>query len=206
MEAILNYFPELSQTQRAQIQELDKLYKHWNAQINVISRKDIDNIMVHHVLHSMSIAKIINFMRGTRIMDIGTGGGFPGIPLAIMFPQCQFTLVDSVGKKTIVAQEVAKALNLNNVNVIKTRAEDFPEKFDFVVSRAVAPIPQLINWTKKNVKQGGANSLPNGMILLKGGDISDELKPYRNICEKWNIQNFFEEKYFEGKYIIFIPA
>lgn len=206
MEAILNYFPELSQTQRAQIQELDKLYKHWNAQINVISRKDIDNIMVHHVLHSMSIAKIINFMRGTRIMDIGTGGGFPGIPLAIMFPQCQFTLVDSVGKKTIVAQEVAKALNLNNVNVIKTRAEDFPEKFDFVVSRAVAPIPQLINWTKKNVKPGGANALPNGMIFLKGGDISDELKPYRNICEKWNIQNFFEEEYFEEKYIIFIPA
>ncbi len=206
MEAILNYFPELSQTQREKIQELDKLYRHWNAQINVISRKDIDNIMVHHVLHSLSIGKIINFMKGTRIMDIGTGGGFPGIPLAIMFPQCEFTLVDSVGKKTIVAQEVANALGLTNVTVLKTRAEDFPEKFDFVVSRAVAPIPQLINWTKKNVKLGGANSLPNGMIFLKGGDISEELKPYRKHCEKWNIRNLFEEEYFEEKYIVFIPA
>lgn len=206
METILNYFPELSQNQRLQIQELDKLYRHWNAQINVISRKDIDNIMTHHVLHSLSIAKIISFMRGTRIMDIGTGGGFPGIPLAIMFPQCEFTLVDSVGKKTIVAQEVANALGLTNVKVIKTRAEDFAEKFDFVVSRAVAPIPQLIGWTKKNVKQGGANSLPNGMIFLKGGDIAEELKPYRSHLEKWNIQNLFEEEYFEEKYIIFIPA
>jgi len=206
MEAILNYFPELSQTQREKIQELDKLYRHWNAQINVISRKDIDNIMVHHVLHSLSIGKIINFMKGTRIMDIGTGGGFPGIPLAIMFPQCEFTLVDSVGKKTIVAQEVANALGLTNITVLKTRAEDFPEKFDFVVSRAVAPIPQLINWTKKNVKPGGANSLPNGMIFLKGGDISEELKPYRKHCEKWNIRNLFEEEYFEEKYIVFIPA
>ena len=206
MEAILNYFPELSQTQREKIQELDKLYRHWNAQINVISRKDIDNIMIHHVLHSLSIGKIINFMKDTRIMDIGTGGGFPGIPLAIMFPQCEFTLVDSVGKKTIVAQEVANALGLTNVTVLKTRAEDFPEKFDFVVSRAVAPIPQLINWTKKNIKLGGANSLPNGMIFLKGGDISEELKPYRKHCEKWNIRNLFEEEYFEEKYIVFIPA
>lgn len=206
MEAILNYFPELNQTQREKIQELDKLYRHWNAQINVISRKDIDNIMIHHVLHSLSIGKIINFIKGTRIMDIGTGGGFPGIPLAIMFPQCEFTLVDSVGKKTIVAQEVANALGLNNVTVLKTRAEDFSEKFDFVVSRAVAPIPQLINWTKKNVKPGGANSLSNGMIFLKGGDISEELKPYRKHSEKWNIRNLFEEEYFEEKYIVFIPA
>jgi len=205
MESILNYFPELSQIQREQIQDLDKLYRHWNAQINVISRKDIDNIMVHHVLHSLSIAKIVNFIKGTSIMDIGTGGGFPGIPLAIMFPQCHFTLIDSVGKKTIVAQEVATALGLKNVTVLKTRAEDLPEKFDFVVSRAVAPIPQLINWTRKNVKQGGANSLPNGMIFLKGGDITEEQKPFRKHCEKWNIRNLFEEEYFEEKYIVFIP-
>ena len=137
MESILNYFPELSQIQREQIQDLDKLYRHWNAQINVISRKDIDNIMVHHVLHSLSIAKIVNFIKGTSIMDIGTGGGFPGIPLAIMFPQCHFTLIDSVGKKTIVAQEVATALGLKNVTVLKTRAEDLPEKFDFVDRKSV---------------------------------------------------------------------
>lgn len=206
METILNYFPELSQTQRTQIQELDRLYKHWNAQINVVSRKDIDNIMIHHVLHSMSIAKIITFMRGTRIMDIGTGGGFPGIPLAIMFPQCHFTLVDSIGKKTIVAQEVANAINLTNITILKSRAEELTEKFDFVVSRAVAPIPQLIGWVGKNVRQGGANSLPNGMIFLKGGDITEELKQYRNQFEKWNIQNFFEEEYFNEKFIVFIPV
>lgn len=205
MESILNYFPELSQIQREQIQDLDKLYRHWNSQINVISRKDIDNIMVHHVLHSLAIAKIITFIKGTSVMDIGTGGGFPGIPLAIMFPQCHFTLIDSVGKKTIVAQEVANALGLKNVTILKTRAEDLPEKFDFVVSRAVAPIPQLINWTRKNVKQGGANSLPNGMIFLKGGDITEELKPFRKQSEKWNIRNLFEEEYFEEKYIVFIP-
>ncbi|MGE0077143.1 MAG: 16S rRNA (guanine(527)-N(7))-methyltransferase RsmG [Bacteroidales bacterium] len=206
MDKILNYFPELSQNQRTQIQELDQLYRHWNAQINVISRKDIDNVMTHHVLHSMAIGKIINFAKGTRIMDIGTGGGFPGVPLAIMFPQCHFTLVDSIGKKTIVAQEVANAINLTNVTVIKNRAEEISEKFDFVVSRAVAPIPQLMNWSNKSVKPGGINSLPNGMIFLKGGDISEELKPYRKYCEKWDIQSFFEEEYFNEKYIIFIPA
>lgn len=205
MEKILNYFPELSQNQRAQIQELDILYRHWNAQINVISRKDIDNIMTHHVLHSMAIAKVISFARGTQIMDIGSGGGFPGIPLAIMFPLCHFTLVDSIGKKTIVAQEVANSIGLTNVTVIKTRAEELTQKFDFVVSRAVAPIPQLMGWSQKNVKLGGANSLPNGMLFLKGGDITAELKPYRNRCEKWNIQNFFEEEYFAEKYIVFVP-
>ena len=205
METILNYFPDLSQIQRTQIQELAKLYKYWNAQINVISRKDIENIMIHHVLHSMSIAKVINFMRGTRIMDIGTGGGFPGIPLAIMFPHCHFTLVDSIGKKTIVAQEVATALNLTNVTILKSRAEELSETFDFIVSRAVAPIPQLLTWSNKNIRQGGANSLPNGMIFLKGGDITEEIKPYRKYCTKWSIQNFFEEEYFNEKYIVFIP-
>ncbi|MCB8964734.1 MAG: 16S rRNA (guanine(527)-N(7))-methyltransferase RsmG [Bacteroidales bacterium] len=206
MQTILSYFPGLDQTQRTQLQELDKLYRHWNAQINVISRKDIDNLMVHHVLHSMAIAKVINFARGTRIMDIGTGGGFPGIPLAILFPLCHFTLVDSIGKKTIVAQEVANALGLTNVTVVKSRAEDIPDKFDFVVSRAVAPIAQLIGWSGKSVKPGGSNSLPNGMIFLKGGDISEELKPYRRHCERWNIQDFFEEEYFAEKYIVFIPS
>ncbi len=145
-------------------------------------------------------------MRGTKIMDIGTGGGFPGIPLAILFPQCHFTLVDSIGKKTIVAQEVANAINLTNVTILKSRAEEITEKFDFVISRAVAPIPQLISWVGKNVNPGGANSIPNGMIFLKGGDITDELKPYRNFCEKWSIQNFFEEEYFNEKYIVFIPV
>lgn len=206
METLLGHFPRLTPAQRDRFQELEGLYRHWNARINVISRKDIDNLMVHHVLHSLSIAKIISFIKGTRIMDIGTGGGFPGIPLAIMFPHCRFTLVDSVAKKAVVAQEVANALGLDNVSVVRTRAEEYPEKFDFVVSRAVAPIPQLIEWTEKNVRPGGANPLANGMIFLKGGDITAELKPYRRYCEKWSIQNFFAEEYFEQKYIVFIPA
>ncbi|MGD9977052.1 MAG: 16S rRNA (guanine(527)-N(7))-methyltransferase RsmG [Bacteroidales bacterium] len=206
MDIITSYFPELTKIQREQIQELDKLYRHWNAQINVISRKDIDNLMVHHVLHSMSIARVVHFIRGTRIMDIGTGGGFPGIPLAIMFPQCHFSLVDSVGKKVLVTQEIANAINLSNVTVLKSRGEEIPEKFDFVVSRAVAPIPQLLSWVEKNIKPGGANTLPNGLICLKGGNINDEIKPYRKFLEKWNVRNFFEEEYFDGKYIVFIPA
>lgn len=206
MDIITSYFPELTKIQREQIQELDKLYRHWNAQINVISRKDIDNLMVHHVLHSMSIARVIHFIRGTRIMDIGTGGGFPGIPLAIMFPQCHFTLVDSVGKKVLVTQEIANAINLSNVTVLKLRGEEIAEKFDFVVSRAVAPIPQLLSWVEKNIKPGGANTLPNGLICLKGGNINDEIKPYRKFLEKWNVRNFFEEEYFDGKYVVFIPA
>ena len=205
MQIITHYFPNLSETQIEQFAKLQELYTFWNEQINVISRKDTENFYERHVLHSLGIAKVMPFADGSEILDIGTGGGFPGIPLAILFPNCKFTLVDSIGKKTIVAQEVANAINLTNVTILKSRAEDLTEKFDFVVSRAVAPIPQLIGWVGKNIRQGGANSLPNGMIFLKGGDITEELKQYRNHFEKWNIQNFFEEEYFNEKYIVFIP-
>jgi len=164
MEVVFEYFPELTSNQRDQYNELFELYKFWNAQINVVSRKDIDNLPTHHVLHSLAIAKVISFIAGTRIMDIGTGGGFPGIPLAIMFPKCNFTLVDSIAKKTKVAAEVAKALKLSNVEVITNRAENITDKFDFVTNRAVAPIPKIMSWIEKNIKPGGANQLANGLI------------------------------------------
>lgn len=204
MEVVFEYFPELTSNQRDQYNELFELYKFWNAQINVVSRKDIDNLPTHHVLHSLSIAKVISFIAGTRIMDIGTGGGFPGIPLAIMFPKCNFTLVDSIAKKTKVAAEVAKALKLSNVEVITDRAENITDKFDFVTNRAVAPIPKIMSWIEKNIKPGGANQLANGLICLKGGDLKDEVKPYRKYLEKWKISNFFEDEYFSEKYVIHI--
>ncbi|MDI3528146.1 MAG: rRNA (guanine527-N7)-methyltransferase [Tenuifilum sp.] len=206
MESVLQYFPELTSVQRAQLAKLEELYKHWNAQINVISRKDIDNLMTHHVLHSLAIAKVINFAKGTRIMDIGTGGGFPGIPLAIFFPNCHFTLVDSIAKKTKVAMEVAKAIELPNIDVVTSRAENLKEEWDFVVSRAVAPVPKLMAWTKKNIHEGGINNLPNGLICLKGGDIKEELKPYNKWATKWKIDDFFEDEYFAEKYVIHIAV
>jgi 16S rRNA (guanine527-N7)-methyltransferase len=206
MESVLQYFPELTSVQRAQLAKLEELYKHWNAQINVISRKDIDNLMTHHVLHSLAIAKVINFAKGTRIMDIGTGGGFPGIPLAIFFPNCHFTLVDSISKKTKVAMEVAKAIELPNIDVVTSRAENLKEEWDFVVSRAVAPVSKLMAWTKKNIHEGGINNLPNGLICLKGGDIKDELKPYNKWATKWKIDDFFEDEYFAEKYVIHIAV
>lgn len=206
MEIIAQYFPELTQAQRQQLAELEPLYRTWNAQINVISRKDIDNLAVHHILHSLAIARVIQFASGTTIMDIGTGGGFPGIPLAIMFPKCQFTLVDSIAKKTKVTAEVARAIGLQNVEVITSRAEDLKHQWDFVVSRAVAPLPKLMNWTEKNIKPGGMNNLPNGLICLKGGDIRDELKPYQKWVTKWCIDDFFENEYFTEKYVIHIPV
>jgi len=206
MELIAQYFPELTQAQLDQLAALEPSYRFWNAQINVISRKDIDNLMLHHVLHSLSIAKIIQFAKGTNIMDIGTGGGFPGIPLAILFPSCRFTLVDSIGKKTKVTAEIAKVINLQNVEVITARAEDLKQEWDFVVSRAVAPIPKLMAWVEKNIHPGGINNLPNGLICLKGGDFRDELKPYHKWVTKWQINSFFEEEYFTGKYIIHIPV
>lgn len=206
MEIVAQYFPELTQAQRQQFSELEPLYRTWNAQINVISRKDIDNLAVHHILHSLAIAKVIQFASGTTVMDIGTGGGFPGIPLAIMFPKCRFTLVDSIAKKTKVTAEVAKAIGLQNVEVITSRAEDLKHHWDFVVSRAVAPVPKLMAWTEKNIKPGGMNSLPNGLICLKGGDIRDELKPYQKWVTKWSIDDFFEDEYFAEKYVIHIPV
>lgn len=184
---------------------LEPLYKEWNSKINVISRKDIESIYKHHILHSLAIAKVISFAKNTKILDVGTGGGFPGIPLAIFFPNCNFTLVDSIGKKTIVAHEIAQSLGLTNVQTIKSRAEELTEEFDFVVSRAVAPLPTVNDWVRKLIKPGGYNQLENGIIVLKGGDLKDELAPFRKVLKKWDISNFFEEDYFQEKYIIHIP-
>jgi len=205
MDRIIKYFPELSSAQRKQLSELDPLYRDWNSRINVISRKDIDNIYLHHVLHSLAIAKIISFAKNTRILDVGTGGGFPGVPLAIFFPLCNFTLVDSIGKKITVANEVAQSLGLTNLKAIKSRAEDLDDEFDFVITRAVAPLPKLNSWVQKIIKPGGLNQLPNGIIALKGGDLKEELAPFGKKTTKWAINNFFEEEYFQEKSIIFIP-
>ena len=205
MDRITKYFPELTSNQRKQLSELDPLYRDWNSRINVVSRKDIDNILLHHVLHSLSIAKVISFAKGTTILDVGTGGGFPGIPLAILFPLCNFTLVDSIGKKITVANEVAQALQLTNVIAIKSRAEEITDKFDFVVTRAVAPLPILNNWVQKIIKPGGSNQLPNGIIALKGGDLKEEIAPFGKKIIKWEINSFFDEEYFKEKQIIFLP-
>lgn len=205
MDRIIKYFPELTSLQRNQIAELNPLYSDWNSRINVVSRKDIDNLLLHHVLHSLAIAKVISFTKGTRILDVGTGGGFPGIPLAILFPYCSFTLVDSIGKKIVVADGVAQSLGLTNVVAIKSRAEELNSEFDFVVTRAVAPLPILNGWVQKVLKPGGINQLPNGIIALKGGDLHEEVAPFGKKISKWEISSFFEEEYFQEKKIIFLP-
>lgn len=205
MDRIIKYFPELTSIQRKQLSELDPLYKDWNSRINVISRKDIDNIFIHHILHSLAIAKVISFAKGTRILDVGTGGGFPGVPLAIFFPSCTFTLVDSIGKKTTVANEIALSLGLTNVKALKSRAEELVGEYDFVITRAVAPLPTLNGWVQKIIKPGGLNQLPNGIIALKGGDLKEELAPFGNKIHRWDISTFFEEEYFQEKSIIFLP-
>jgi 16S rRNA (guanine527-N7)-methyltransferase len=205
MDRIVKYFPELSSVQREQLLKIDPLYREWNAQINVISRKDIDNIYLHHVLHSLAIAKIISFAKNTRILDVGTGGGFPGIPLAIFFPYCNFTLIDSIGKKVIVAHEISQSLGLKNVKVLKARAEELKGEFDFVITRAVAPLPTINTWVQKIIKPGGLNKLENGIIALKGGDLKEEIAPFGKNLRKWSIEKIFEEEYFVGKSIIFVP-
>ncbi|PKP38173.1 MAG: 16S rRNA (guanine(527)-N(7))-methyltransferase RsmG [Bacteroidetes bacterium HGW-Bacteroidetes-15] len=204
MDVILKYFPELTKVQREQFSMLQGLYADWNAKINVVSRKDIDMLYLHHVLHSLAIAKVITFAKGTKILDIGTGGGFPGIPLAILFSNAHFTLVDSVGKKITVVQAVSDELKLTNVSAQKARAEELKESFDFAITRAVAPMPTIMGWIRGKVKPGGFNHLPNGVIALKGGDIRQELAPFGKSVQKWRISNFFEEEYFEEKQIVFI--
>ena len=204
MEQILRYFPQLTEQQQQQFTALDALYRDWNAKINVISRKDIDNLYPHHVLHSLGIAKVISFRPGTHVMDIGTGGGFPGIPLAILFPEVQFHLLDSIGKKIKVAQAVADALQLSNVRTSHKNVIEEKEKYDFVVSRAVMQMGDLVRLVRKNVHHDQRNSLPNGLICLKGGDIQQEMRPFKHCCDVWPLHTYFEEEFFETKKVAYV--
>ncbi len=205
MEEILKYFPDLSDEQVRQFTALYDLYKDWNAKINVISRKDIDNLYEHHVLHSLSIAKALRFKPGTTCLDFGTGGGFPGIPLAIYFPECQFRLIDGTGKKIRVATEVANAIGLKNVDAAHLRGEDEKGKFEFIVSRAVMPLPDLVKIVKKNISKSQKNAMPNGIFCLKGGDIQAEVRPFKHIAQVTPISSFFSEEWFKEKNIIYLP-
>ncbi len=205
MECILKYFPGINEKQKEQFAALKDLYTDWNAKINVISRKDIDNLYLHHVLHSLSIAKFTTFNDGTKILDAGTGGGFPGIPLAIMFPASSFHLVDSIGKKIKVAADIAANIGLDNVSCSNSRIENENGKFDFVVSRSVMNLDELVKITKKNISAKCHNAMPNGVISLKGGDVTQETKHFKNICEVENISIHFKEEYFQTKKIIYIP-
>jgi 16S rRNA (guanine527-N7)-methyltransferase len=204
-EIIKKYFPQLSEEQQRQFDALDALYRDWNAKINVISRKDIDNLYEHHVLHSLAIAKAINFRPGTEILDFGTGGGFPGIPLAILFPECQFKLIDGTGKKIRVAQEVVNSIGLKNCHPEHLRGEEEKGRFDFIVSRAVMPLTDLVKIVKKNIAKTQRNALPNGIICLKGGDLQAELRPFYKIADTTDISTFFAEEWFKDKYVIYLP-
>lgn len=205
-DIILKYFPKLTEKQINQFGRLYELYQDWNAKINVISRKDIDNLYEHHVLHSLAIAKIINFREGTNVLDFGTGGGFPGIPLAIMFPEANFKLIDGTGKKIKVATEVGNAIGLENILPMHLRGEEEKGKFDFIVSRAVMPLPDLMKILKKNIAKDQHNALANGVLVLKGGNLEDELKPYRKIVEQTELSQWFEEDWFKEKYLIYLPG
>ncbi len=206
MQIIEKYFNSLDQLQKNQFSQLEELYVHWNHKINVISRKDIKNLYLHHVLHSLSIARIISFKPGTVIIDVGTGGGFPGIPLAIIFPEASFILVDSVTKKLIVVNAIIQGLKLKNCEVRNNRIEDLEDQADFVVSRAVTELPVLYDWTKKNIKQGGFNDMPNGLLVLKGGDLRKEIAGFKGDVNIFNLRNFFGERYFRTKRLIYIPG
>lgn len=201
---IISEYFTLTARQAEQFAQLDALYRDWNSKINVISRKDIDNLYEHHVLHSLAIAKFLPFQPGTTILDVGTGGGFPGIPLAILFPECQFTLIDSIRKKILVATEITKALGLTNVVCKQERAEEEKQKFDFVVSRAVMPMPDLVKLVRKNIKPTPKNAIPNGLIVLKGGDLKEELRPFKEAelipCSQW-----FKGEWFDTKQVIYLP-
>ncbi len=205
MELILKYFPNITQKQKEQFAALYDLYIDLNSKINVISRKDIENLYEHHVLHSLGIAQFINFKAGTQIMDLGTGGGFPGIPLAIMFPECKFHLVDSIGKKIKVANEVANSIGLDNVTFRHCRAEEEKSKFDFVVSRAVMPLGDLMKIIRKNISDKQMNSLPNGLICLKGGELANETLPVRHKVVISDLKSVFSEEFFETKKVVYVP-
>lgn len=206
MEQLIKYFPNLSEEQTRQFTALRELYTDWNSKINVISRKDIDNLYEHHILHSLGIAKVIKFAPGTNIMDLGTGGGFPGIPLAILFPECKYHLVDSIGKKIKVATEISNSIGLKNVRLSHSRGEDIKDKYHFVVTRAVMPLVDLMKTAKKNIGNEQFNLLPNGIIALKGGELNAEMASMKNICTTWDLKDYFSEEFFETKKVVHVTV
>lgn len=207
IDIITKYFPRLTDEQKYQFEQLDTLYRDWNSKINVISRKDIDNLYEHHVLHSLSIAKAVHFLPGTKVLDFGTGGGFPGIPLAIFFPEVNFKLIDGTGKKIRVATEVSNAIGLKNVEAAHLRGEEEKGKYDFIVSRAVMPLPDLMKLIRKNFSKKQHNALPNGIFVLKGGDLTEEIKPFKKIAEVTSLDTYFDEEWFkEDKKLIYVPV
>lgn len=205
MEIVLKYFPNLNEEQRSRLGQLGGLYAEWNEKINVISRKDLDHLYEKHVLHSLSIYRFAPFQPGSKVLDVGTGGGFPGIPLAIMMPEVKFTLVDSIGKKIKVVQGVAEALGLSNVEAYHERAEKIKGKFDFVVSRAVTVLPELLMWSQGKYEKRQINGIPNGLICLKGGDLKEEIKASRMEVQEFALSSYFDEEFFETKKLIYVP-
>jgi len=205
MNTILKYFPNLTEKQIEQLSALFDLYSEWNSKINVISRKDIENLYIHHILHSLSITKFISFTDDSQILDVGTGGGFPGVPLAIFYPKVKFVLVDSIGKKIKVAQEISSAIGLQNVEFKHCKAQDEKYKYDFVVSRAVMPLPDLIKIIRKNISHVQRSPLPNGLICLKGGELENEVSEFRKYAEIEDLSTYFEEDFFTTKKIIYVP-
>lgn len=206
MEQILKYFPKLTETQINQFKALYELYVDWNTKINVISRKDIENLYERHVLHSLGIAEVIQFKPNSTILDVGTGGGFPGVPLAILFPEVKFTLIDSIGKKIKVGTEVSNAIGLKNINLFHKRVQEEKGKYDFVVSRAVMPLDDLVKLSRKNISPKQQNALPNGLICLKGGELQHEILPYKNVAETYELSDYFEGEFFKTKKVVYVPA
>ena len=203
---IKEYFPNISPLQETQFAALQDLYTDWNAKINLISRKDIENLYERHILHSLGIAKIVRFRSGSSLLDVGTGGGFPGIPLAILLPELHFVLIDSIGKKMKVAEDIAQKINLQNVECRQKRAEEEKQTFDFVVSRAVMPLTDLVRICRKNIARKQQNVLPNGFLCLKGGDLQAELKPFKNKVVEYELSDYFSEEFFKTKKVIYLPA
>lgn len=206
MELINKYFPSITSQQKAQFGELQELYRFWNSKINVISRQDVDNLYERHVLHSLGIAKVISFKSGTEILDVGTGGGFPGIPLAIMFPDTQFHLIDGIGKKIKVVNEIAIALKLENVKAEQIRAEQLKTDYEFIISRAVTQLPEFFGWVKGKISNNNFHDLKNGLLCLKGGDLNEELKTFGRKTKVFELYKYFDEEFFETKKVVYVPS